>query len=143
MHRRPSRTLSLVPQVSAVTVALILVLIALVAFIEILGKPETASQVSTVPTGTPASTASQSASQACEKAAVGALGRLALTLRQGGSADHAMAVERRQLDPTAYQAYSTVVNQFMEAEQVGRRQGVAAQVQTVLPQIRRACAETG
>lgn len=141
-HARPKDP-TLIPPVTIAILGLLLLLAMAVALSQALDKPKKADQVAAVPRTTPASAAPQTRSERCERAVAGALGRLALALRQGGTADHAMAVERQRLEEVEYQAYSTVVNQFMEAEQVGRRQGVAAQVQTVLPQIRRACAETG
>jgi hypothetical protein len=82
-----------------------------------------------------------SPSRACERDAVQALSRTALEMASGGSSDASVAEEYQRLDGRAYAAFSASLNDFLEAAPIGDQQGLAARIETVMPTVRRMCAQ--
>lgn len=98
------------------------------------GESQTAVQGAGAPTATPTTLSPQ---RLCERHVVQALTRLAVSLDSGGTSNEAVLSEQARLDQREYTAYSVVLNDFMMA--MGETQGLAKQVNVVMPGIRRAC----
>jgi hypothetical protein len=134
VHRRDHHPRGILVLLAAVIGVALVGLMALVGLSRPHGVP-VAAQESPTPTEptTPA--------RACERDAVQALTRTALEMADGGSSDASVAQEYQRLDGRAYAAYSASVNDFLEAAPIGDQQGLAARIETVMPTVRRMCAQ--
>lgn len=132
-HARPRRPVPLLALLVGAVLAVLLVAALVVALSRSGDETQTASPV---PQATPVSASPQ---RACERDVVQALTRTFVWLRDGGSSNLAVAEERQRLDPTAYQAYGLVLNDFM----MDTQPGLANRITAVMPAVRRVCSQAG
>ncbi|MDL4815978.1 hypothetical protein [Actinomadura opuntiae] len=124
--------------------AVLLVLISLAAWVALSradGSPHTDVRLSSAPEDTRTAPAAQGPAEACQHHVVQALSHYVQETRQGGDSSLAVSNAMQQLDTIEFQVFGGVLNTFLEADEVGRRFGIAAQIQTVMPGIKRGCSQ--